>query len=84
MQERTAPGDRFAAVREIANVFRDVGPIVSLSIAFQFGLAAMLAFLALYFVDARGISPGLAAVLFGLPQLAGVIGAPPIVSDAPC
>src|SRR5439155_93694 len=60
----------------IANVFRDVGPIVSLSIAFQFGLAAMLAFLALYFVDARGISSGLAAVLFGLPQLAGVIGAP--------
>ena len=76
VQERTEPGDRFAAVREIANVFRDVGPIVSLSIAFQFGLAAMLAFLALYFVDARGISPGLAAVLFGLPQLAGVIGAP--------
>ena len=76
VQERTEPGDRFAALREIANVFRDVGPIVSLSIAFQFGLAAMLAFLALYFVDARGISPGLAAVLFGLPQLAGVIGAP--------
>src|SRR2546429_225091 len=54
VQERTEPGDRFAAVREIANVLRDVGPIVSLSIAFQFGLAAMLAFLALYFVDARG------------------------------
>jgi len=58
VQERTEPGDRFAALREIANVFCDVG------------------FLALYFVDARGISPALAAVLFGLPQLAGVIGAP--------
>ena len=75
-QESSASGDRFAAFREIANVFRDVGPIVSLSVAFQFGLAAMLAFLALYFVDARGISPGLAAVLFGVPQLVGVIGAP--------
>ena len=75
-QEPTASGDRFAAFREIANVFRDVGPIVSLSVAFQFGIAAMLAFLALYLVDARGISPALAAVLFGVPQLVGVIGAP--------
>jgi MFS transporter, FSR family, fosmidomycin resistance protein len=75
-QERTEPGDRFAAFREIANVFRDVGPVVSLSIAFQFGLAAVLAFMALYFVDSRGIPPVLAAVLFGVPQLVGVIGAP--------
>jgi FSR family fosmidomycin resistance protein-like MFS transporter len=75
-QERTAPGDRFAAFREIANVFRDVGPVVSLSIAFQFGLAAVLAFLALYFVDSRGISPPLAAVLFGVIQLVGMVGAP--------
>jgi FSR family fosmidomycin resistance protein-like MFS transporter len=76
LQERTEPGDRFAAFREIANVFRDVGPVVSLSIAFQFGLAAVLAFMALYFVDSRGIPPVLAAVFFGIPQLVGVIGAP--------
>jgi MFS transporter, FSR family, fosmidomycin resistance protein len=75
-QERTEPGDRFAAFREIANVFRDVGPVVSLSIAFQFGLAAVLAFMALYFVDSRGIPPVLAAVFFGVPQLVGVVGAP--------
>ena len=57
-------------------MFRDVGPVVSLSIAFQFGIAALLAFLALYLVDARGLSPALAAVFFGVPQLVGVIGAP--------
>ena len=74
--ERAAPGDRFAAFREIGRVFRDVGPVVSLSIAFQFGIAALLAFLALYLVDARGLAPALAAVFFGVPQLVGVIGAP--------
>jgi FSR family fosmidomycin resistance protein-like MFS transporter len=76
VHERAAPGDRFAAFREIGRVFRDVGPLVSLSIAFQFGIAALLAFFALYFVDARGLSPALAAVFFGVPQLVGVIGAP--------
>jgi FSR family fosmidomycin resistance protein-like MFS transporter len=77
VHERTASGgDRFAAFREIGRVFRDVGPVVSLSIAFQFGIAAVLAFFALYFVDVRGLSPGLAAVLFGVPQLVGVVGAP--------
>ncbi|HJW49787.1 MAG TPA: MFS transporter [Candidatus Limnocylindria bacterium] len=76
VQEQTAPGDRFAAFREIANVFREVGPIVSLSVVFQFGLAAVLAFLALYFVDVRGISPAIAAVLFGVPQLVGIVGSP--------
>jgi MFS family permease len=76
-QEQTMPnGDRFAAFREIGRVFRDVGPVVSISIAFQFGIAALLAFLALYLVDARGLSPALAAVFFGVPQLVGVIGAP--------
>jgi MFS transporter, FSR family, fosmidomycin resistance protein len=74
--ERAVSGDRFAAFREIGRVFRDVGPVVSLSIAFQFGIAALLAFLALYLVDARGLSPALAAVFFGVPQLVGVIGAP--------
>jgi MFS family permease len=76
VHERAASGDRFAAFREVASVFRDVGPVVSLSIAFQFGIAALLAFLALYLVDARGLSPALAAIFFGVPQLVGVIGAP--------
>ncbi len=76
LHERPEPGDRFAAFREIANVFRDVGPLVSLAMVFQLGLSAVLAFLALYLVDARGISPALAAAMFGLVQLVGVVGAP--------
>jgi MFS family permease len=76
LHERPEPGDRFAAFREIASVFRDVGPLVSLAMVFQLGLSAVLAFLALYLVDARGINPALAAAMFGIPQLVGVVGAP--------
>ena len=76
LHERPEPGDRFAAFREVANVFRDVGPLVSLAMVFQLGLSAVLAFLALYLVDARGIHPALAAAMFGIPQLVGVVGAP--------
>jgi len=76
LHERPEPGDRFAAFREIGRVFRDVGPLVSLAMLFQFGLSAILAFLALYLVDARGIHPALAAAMFGIPQLVGVFGAP--------
>jgi FSR family fosmidomycin resistance protein-like MFS transporter len=77
VHERAAPGgDRFAAFREVGRVFRDVGPLVSLSIGFQFGIAALVAFLALYLVDARGLSPAIAAIFFGVPQVVGVIGAP--------
>jgi len=76
LHERPEPGDRFAAFREVANVVRDVGPLVSLAMVFQLGLSAVLAFLALYLVDARGIHPALAAAMFGIPQLVGVVGAP--------
>lgn len=76
LHERPEPGDRFAAFREIVNVFRDVGPLVSLAMVFQIGFSAILAFLALYLVDSRGISPALAAAMFGVPQLVGVVGAP--------
>ena len=76
LHERPEPGDRFAAFREVANVFRDVGPLVSLAMVFQLGLSAVFAFLALYLVDARGIHPALAAAMFGIPQLVGVVGAP--------
>lgn len=67
---------RLAALRDIAAVSRRVGNVVALSILFQLGFAAFTAFMALYLVDARGVEPALAAVLFGLPQLAGVFGAP--------
>lgn len=69
-------GDFFAPFREIRTVFRTIGPLVSLSIAFQVGIAAMSAFLALYLVDARGISPAFAAAAFGYTQLIGIFGAP--------
>ena len=69
-------GDFFAPFREIRTVFNTIGPLVSLSIAFQVGIAAMSAFLALYLVDARGISPAFAAAAFGYTQLIGIFGAP--------
>ena len=71
-----ADGDLWAPFREIRTVMRTIGPLVSLSVAFQVGISAMFAFLALYLVDARGISPALAATAFGFTQLIGVIGAP--------
>jgi MFS family permease len=67
---------RFAAVREMVAALRAIGPLLWLSVIFQLGLSAVLAFLALFLVDARGISPAVAAALFGFPQLAGMLGAP--------
>ena len=75
-RQTRAVGDVWAPFREIRTVMRTIGPLVSLSVAFQVGISAMLAFLALYLVDARGISPGLAAAGFGFTQLVGVVGAP--------
>lgn len=63
-----------AASREVFDVFRDLGRVVALSVAFQVVYAAALAFLAIYFVDARGLEPAAAAALFAVPQAAGVIG----------
>jgi MFS family permease len=65
-----------ATFSDIANVARSVGSLVSFSIAAQVLLSASLAFLTLYLVDARGISPAIAAALFGVPQLAGLFAAP--------
>ncbi|OGN78715.1 MAG: hypothetical protein A2082_00345 [Chloroflexi bacterium GWC2_70_10] len=55
---------------------RAVGAVVAFSILFQVGFAAFLAFLSIYLVDARGVNVAVAAALYGLPQLAGVVGAP--------
>jgi MFS family permease len=38
--------------------------------------AALMAFIALYLVDARGLAPEWAAALFGVPQILGVLAAP--------
>lgn len=64
----------YGALREVVGVFRTVGRVVTLSVAFQVVYAAVLAFLAIYLVDARGVDPAVAAALFAVPQAAGVIG----------
>jgi MFS family permease len=66
----------FAVFGELWGVIRLVGPFISVSILFQMAYAALNAFMALYLVDARGLSKEWAAILFGVPQLVGVLGAP--------
>ncbi|MBI2324374.1 MAG: MFS transporter [Chloroflexi bacterium] len=73
---RGASRGRLAAIREVFDVFRRVGRVVTASIVFQIGFAAFMAFLAIYLVDARGVHPAVAAAMYALPQLAGVVGAP--------
>jgi FSR family fosmidomycin resistance protein-like MFS transporter len=68
--------DRLAVFKELGGVVRMVGPLVSASMVFQVAQAALLAFMTLYLVDVRGIAPEWAAVLFGLPQLIGLLGSP--------
>jgi FSR family fosmidomycin resistance protein-like MFS transporter len=65
-----------ATFSDIAGVARAIGPLVSLSIVGQVLLSAAFAYLTLYLVDARGFSPLIAAGLYGLPQAAGLVGAP--------
>ncbi len=67
---------RLAVFREVWGVVQLVGPMVSASIVFQMVYAALLAFTALYLVDASGVPAALAAVLFGVPQLVGVLASP--------
>lgn len=65
-----------ATFTDIGRVARSVGSLVSISIVAQVLLSSALAFLTLYLVDARGLSPAVAAALFGVPQLAGIVAAP--------
>src|SRR5688572_9098051 len=68
--------DRLAVFKELSGIVRTVGPLVSTSIAFQVAQAALVAFTTLYLVDVREIEPAWAAVLFGIPQLVGLLGSP--------
>ena len=77
------PGERsrerhewLATFSDIGRVARSNGPLVSISIVGQVLISSALAFLTLYLVDARGVSPAIAAGLFGVPQLAGLFAAP--------
>ena len=72
----TAPHQWLATFGDVGRVARAVGSLVTLSILAQVLISSALAFLALYLVTARGVSPGLAAALFGVPQLAGLVAAP--------
>ena len=55
---------------------RLVGPLICTSIVFHMVYAALIAFMTLYLVDARGLAPPVAAALFGVPYLVGVFGSP--------
>jgi FSR family fosmidomycin resistance protein-like MFS transporter len=71
-----ADGERVGLVRSLVDVAHRVGPVVLLSILFQMLYAALLAFMALYLVDARGLPPAQAAAFVGAPQVIGVLGSP--------
>jgi FSR family fosmidomycin resistance protein-like MFS transporter len=68
--------EHIGMIRSLIEVARSVGPLVLLSIVFQTLYAAILAFMALYLVDAREISPPQAAAFVGAPQVIGVLGSP--------
>jgi MFS family permease len=68
--------DRLAVFKELGVIVRTVGPLISLSILFQVVYAALVAFTTLYLVDVRSIEPAWAAVLFGVPQMIGLLGSP--------
>lgn len=65
-----------ATFSDIGRVARSVGSLVSISIVAQVLMSSALAFLTLFYVDARGVSPAIAAALYGVPQLAGLFAAP--------
>lgn len=65
-----------ATFTDIGRVARSIGSLVSISIVAQVIVSSALAFLTLYLVDARGVSPAVAAALYGVPQLAGLFSAP--------
>jgi MFS family permease len=68
--------ERFGVFRELWSVVRQVGPLVSISILFQFFIASFNAFLTLYLVDARGLSGPVATALFGVPWFIGILASP--------
>ncbi|HET6314982.1 MAG TPA: MFS transporter, partial [Chloroflexota bacterium] len=72
----TSKLEHIGIVRALLDVMRSVGPVGLLSIVFQTLYAAILAFMALYLVDGRGIPPAQAAVFVGVPQIIGVLGSP--------
>jgi MFS family permease len=65
-----------ATFSDLGRVAKAVGSLVTLSIVAQVLISSALAFLALYLVNARGVQPAVAAALFGVPQLAGLVAAP--------
>jgi MFS family permease len=64
------------AFREIRNVFGVVGPLLSVAVVMQMLYAALVAFLALYLVDARGFEAPAAAFMISVPFIGGLLGSP--------
>lgn len=69
-------GERAGLFRELGRVARVVGPLLSLAVGFQMIYAAVLAFLSLYLVDARGIEPAVAIFMTSVPYIGGLAGSP--------
>ncbi len=74
--ERSRGAPNLQMLRELAGVFRIVGPLLTASVFFQMLYAAVTAFLALYLVDERGFEAPAAAALVAAPYLAGMLGSP--------
>jgi MFS family permease len=74
--DRARGGGSLEIFRQLAGVFRVVGPLLSIAIMFQMLMAAIYAFLALYLVDARGFDAPVAAAIVATPFLAGLLGSP--------
>lgn len=74
--DRSRGGGNLEMLREVGGVFRVVGPLLSAAILVQMLYAAIVAFLALYLVDARGFDAPTAAAIVAAPYIAGLFGSP--------
>lgn len=70
------PTEKPSLLSDLWEVLRGVGPLLSLAIVFQMLYAAVMAFLALYLVDAHQLDVRFAAMLVAVPSLSGLFGAP--------
>src|SRR5207237_6589198 len=63
-------------IRDVVDVFRVVGPLLSAVVVAQLLYAALNAFLAIYLVDVREFSPAMAIVVAAIPPVGSLVGAP--------
>jgi len=75
-ERSTEKHEWLATFSDIGRVARSIGSLVSISILAQVIVSSAFSFLTIYLVDARGVSPAVAAAMYGVPQLAGLVAAP--------